>query len=122
MRFVLSILVVSLLPFLSYSQELSLNEHQDNLFVQVVLEDSDESSYAEIESNLRSNPYVFMVRLDRNSKGLFVVTKDLQSINRNVFNSWMGGYESSIHCYRQGIHGVHEVLPFNENFCSLIEE
>lgn len=122
MRLLFSILVVFVYSHSTFSQDLTLSQNQDNLFVQVVLGDTDESTYAEIESNLRNNPYVFMVRLDRTTNGLFVVTKDISSINRNTFESWMGGYESTIQCYRQGIHGVHEVLAFNENFCNLIQE
>jgi len=102
--------------------ELSLTGSQDKFFIQVMLEASNESVFAEIESDLQNNPYVFMVRLDRITNGLFVVTKDIQAIDRAIFDSWMGGNESQIECYREGIHGVHEVLSFNANFCTLIED
>ena len=122
MRYIISIIFLSFCSLNSMSQDLSLSGTQDRFFVQVMLEESDESILSEIETGLQSNPYVFMVRLDRITNGLFVVTKDIQTINRSIFNSWMGGNDSQIDCYREGIHGVHEVLPFNANFCGLIQE
>jgi hypothetical protein len=104
------------------SQELNLTTNQDRFFIQIILEVENDSIYSEIESGLRTNPYVFMVRLDKITNGLFIVTEGVNQINRNIVNGWLGEHDSSIRCYRQGIHGVHEVLPFDNNFCDLVEE
>lgn len=105
-----------------YSQNLHLTESQEKFFVQVVLVDSENSIFTEIETELRNNPYVYMVRFDKITNGLFVVTKDIQVLTRLVFESWMGDHESLIKCYRDGIHGTDTVLPFNSNFCEPIVE
>lgn len=117
--------IVALLFFCIFhvnGQELSSPNNREKFFVQVVLGETDDSTFAEIEIGLRNNPYVFMVRFDSITNGLFVITKNIQEFNRSVFDSWMGEQESLIECYRDGIHGTDTVLPFNSNFCNSIAE
>jgi hypothetical protein len=103
-------------------QELSPSGSQEKFFVQVILEDVEDSTFTELEIGLRNNPYVYMLRFDKITNGLFVITKNIQVFDRSVFNGWMGEQESLIECYRDGLHGTDTVLPFNSNFCNSIVE
>ena len=79
------------------------------------------SELDEIEQNLSQNQFIMMSRLDRITGGLFIVTKNLNGYDRSTFESWLGTFANRIDCYREGIQGVDEILPFNENFCSQTE-
>lgn len=122
MKYLFSITILVFCIFNVSGQELSSSENHEKFFVQVVLGDTEDATFAEIEIGLRNNPYVYMVRFDKITNGLFVITKDIQSFDRSVFDSWMGEQESLIDCYRDGIHGTDTVLPFNSNFCNSIVE
>jgi hypothetical protein len=122
MKYLFSITILVFCISIVSGQELSSAENQEKFFVQVVLGDTEDSTFAEIEIGLRNNPYVYMVRFDKITNGLFVITKDIQVFDRSVFDSWMGEQESLIECYRDGIHGTDTVLPFNSNFCNSIAE
>ena len=91
-------------------------------FAQVMLNDATEQEFASLEADLKTNPYVFMVRLDRITNGLFIITQDVATFDQSVFNGWIGERTHLIECYRDGIHGMAEILPFNSNFCSSISE
>jgi hypothetical protein len=122
MKYLFSITILVFCISIVSGQELSSAENQEKFFVQVVLGDTEDSTFAEIEIGLRNNPYVYMVRFDKITHGLFVITKDIQVFDRSVFNGWMGEQESLVDCYRDGIHGTDIVLPFNADFCNSIVE
>jgi hypothetical protein len=91
-------------------------------FAQVMLHDATEIEYSSLETDLNANPYVFMVRLDRITNGLFIITQNVATFDETVFNGWIGERTHLIECYRDGIHGMVEILPFTSNFCNAISE
>lgn len=72
----------------------------------------------QIEQNLGQNTNIYMARLDEITKGVYIITNNLQSFDENTVVSWLGVNFSVIDCYRQGLHGVDVFIPFNSNFCS----
>lgn len=91
-------------------------------FSQAQLSDSLSSAELDqIETDLSQNQFIMMSRLDRITGGLFIVTKNLNQYDRSTFESWLGNFSNEIDCYREGIHGVDEILPFNDAFCSQTE-
>jgi hypothetical protein len=103
---------------ISFGQEITQNT--ENFFVQVMLTKCNSDIYDQIEADLKDNPYIRLVRLDRHTKGLIVGTQNIQELNQSVFEAWLGEHSDKITCYYQGIHGVHTMHAFNEQFCSII--
>ena len=108
--------ILFLLPFFASSQELV--DNNENFFIQIMLEESSEDVYQLLETELQSNPFVRIIRLDRHSKGLLIGTHNLSNLDRSTFESWISNYHNKIECYYQGIHGVDTMYAFDEQFCS----
>lgn len=71
----------------------------------------------QFKNNLDQNPNIFMVRVDVITKGVFIVTNNLQNFNENTVVSWISMNSPVIECYRQGLFGIDQVIPFDANFC-----
>jgi hypothetical protein len=84
-------------------------------------DDLSEFELSQIEQDLSQNPNVMMSRLDRITGGLFIVTNTLNQYDRSTFESWLGAFSNRIDCYREGVHGIDEVIPFNSDFCNQSE-
>lgn len=113
--YLLLVLIAS--SHLTFSQVIDSQNEYDQLFVQCKIQ-VDEANQIEFHNNLESNPYVFMVRYDALTNGLFVVTQNIQLIDQLIFESWLGEYGNLISCFRKGVQGVDAFIPFNENYCS----
>jgi hypothetical protein len=107
-------------PLFSNAQQIQIPNNHENFFIQVMLDECTEDVYQLLESELESNPYVRIVRLDRYSKGLLIGTQNLSNLDRATFESWLSAHQDKIICYYQGIHGVDLMYAFNEQFCSQV--
>lgn len=88
-------------------------------FSQVLMTDNISSSELnDIKQDLNQNPNVQMARVDLLNKSIFIVTHPLDSYERDSFESWIGANATFIDCYRQGLRGVDDFIPFDENFCT----
>lgn len=120
MRYILFNLFV-LLSFGLLGQQVN-NSTGVKYFSQAQLSDSlSETELTQIEQDLSQNPNIMMSRLDRITGGLFIVTNNLNQYDRSTFESWLGNLSNGIDCYREGIHGIDEVIPFNSDFCNQSE-
>ncbi|WP_139230424.1 hypothetical protein [Lishizhenia tianjinensis] len=91
-------------------------------FAQVQLNTNDASIQDEIEASIRNNPNCFVVRLDRITNGLLIVTKEINSFTKDDLTSWMVGNENVIECSRIGIQGLDDHFAFDDTFCDKVNQ
>ena len=72
----------------------------------------------QFKANLDQNPNIYMARVDKITRGVFIITNNLQSFDENTVVSWISMNTPVIECYRQGLFGIDQVIPFDNNFCS----
>jgi len=112
MKFFIGLIFISFYGF-SFSQELSTQRY----FVQSMVSESF-SDTEELVNELRNNPYVFVVRYDANTRGLLIVTKELDFVyTREVFLSWLGDKIEFVGCIRVGLQSVDAHVPFPLTNC-----
>ena len=103
-----------------YSQTNSGN--QLKYFAQIKLNTSDTEILNEIETTLKANPNCFVVRLDRITNGLLIVTNELNSFDEVTMNSWLEGNENVVECYNIGIQGYDDHFAFDDDFCNNVNQ
>lgn len=110
-------ILVSTLFLLSTSLQSSSNQ-QLRYFAQAKLNTTDAVVLDDIEAAIQNNPNCFVVRLDRITNGLLIVTKEISSFTNDDLISWMEGNEAAIECSRIGVQGYDDHLPFDADFCT----
>jgi hypothetical protein len=72
----------------------------------------------ELANELRTNPYVYVVRYDQHTRGLLVVTKEIDFVlTTDVFFSWAAERSQYVNCVRVGLQSVDAHLPFPLTNC-----
>lgn len=115
------IVLLALLSLTSVGIAQSVNNNVDGVqfFSQVIMTDDISSSdLGNIQQDLNQNPNVQMARVDQLNKTIFIVTQPLDNFERESFESWIGANATLVECYRQGVHGVDDFIPFDANFCT----
>ena len=110
--------------FLAFIADSQVNNQQNGaqFFAQFTYQESlSEQQVAEFEDNLRQNPNILMVRVDRNTNGVLLVTHELSDFDEATVESWLSTGFEVIECYREGLYRVDSVIAFNDNFCSIAE-
>ena len=117
------IIVLPLLIFaLTAKSQVNTQQNGAQHFAQFTYQETlSEQQIGEFEDNLRQNPNILMVRVDKHTKGVFLVTNELNSFDENTVVSWLSTTFEVIDCYREGLYRVDSVIPFNDNFCSIAE-
>lgn len=87
-------------------------------FAQCMVNVSDQNDLATLENQLRTIPYVSVVRVDIPTHRLFLITKDISSFSAVEFESWMGTYSSAYSCLQIGLHGVDSINPYPFTNCN----
>lgn len=117
------IVVIPLLIF-AFTAKSQVNTQQNGaqFFAQFTYQESlSEQQIGEFEENLQQNPNILMVRVDRNTNGVLLVTHELSSFEESTVVSWLSTSFEVIECYREGLYRVDSVIAFNEHFCSIAE-
>jgi len=117
---------IIVLPFfliaLAASSQVNSQQNGAQFFAQFTYQESlSEQQIVEFEDNLRQNPNVLMVRVDRITNGVLLVTHQLASFEETTVVSWLSTSFEVVECYREGLYRVDSVIPFNDNFCSIAE-
>lgn len=115
------IILVALMTLTSVTlaQSVSNSENGVKFFSQVLMSENISSvDLNQIQEDLNQNPNVYMARVDQLNNSIFVVTHPLNSYERDSFESWIGASASLVECYRQGVKGVDDFVPFDDNFCT----
>ncbi len=87
-------------------------------FAQCMVNITDEEMFRSIESNIRLNPNVEVVRLDWETKRAFVLTTNLNSFTDADFEAWFGSNTINISCVQTGVYGVDEIAKYPFTNCS----
>jgi hypothetical protein len=120
--FMKSLLFVFVLLFstaYSWSQQTTnITTNETHYFAQCLLQIDDQAVFQQLEADLRLHPNAQVVRLDWNTKRLFLLTKDLQSFDEASFLSWLGAYASQSTCVQVGLHGIDPVNPYPFTNCN----
>lgn len=120
MKFIILVAIISLTS-VSLAQSVN-NGNGVQFFSQVLLSDDVTSSNMDdIQQDLNQNPNVQMARVDQLNNTIYIVTEPLGEYERTSFESWIGGNSNLIECYRQGVRGVDDFIPFDNNFCTYSE-
>lgn len=117
------IIILPLLIFaLTVKSQVNTQQNGAQFFAQFTYQESlSEQQVVEFEENLQQNPNILMVRVDRNTSGVLLVTHELNSFEKSSVVSWISSSFEVIDCYRQGLYRVDNVIAFNEHFCSIAD-
>ncbi len=88
-----------------------------SFFAQCLVNVGNQNELTALENQLRTIPFVSVVRVDIPTSRLFLTTRDLSSFTANEFSSWMGTYATSYSCLQIGLHGVDPVNPYPFTNC-----
>lgn len=116
MKTPITIIFVVLVHFFAFNQ-VGTNTNQPPFFAQCAIELANELDYQNLETQLRENPYVKIVRVDAISKRVFLLTQDVTSFSEADFKNWITGYEQFATCYQVGVHGVDVINPYPFTNC-----
>jgi hypothetical protein len=98
--------------FFGFTQ--SSNVSNTILFGQCMIEVQNQEDMKTLETQLKENPYIKVVRLDYTTQRAFVLTKNIETLSEVDFKSWFSQYSSLVRCVQIGVYGVDEidVYPF----------
>jgi len=102
-----------ILPFSSYSQI----ENHPTLFAQCMIQIDSKPEMDSLQALIRQNPHTNIVRLDWNTKRVFLLTQDIDTLSIAEFKSWFGDYSNKLTCIQIGVHGVDVVNPYPFTNC-----
>ncbi|WP_343636955.1 hypothetical protein [Fluviicola sp.] len=110
-------LVFAMGTFWVSAQSSASQANTPSFFAQCLVNVGNQNELTTLENQLRTIPYVKVVRVDIPTSRLFLTTKDLSSFTATEFSSWMGTYATSYSCLQIGLHGVDPVNPFPFTNC-----
>jgi hypothetical protein len=87
-------------------------------FAQCMLSITDEEELKAIEVNLRSNPYISIVRVDIPTRRVFLLTKNISFFSEENVTSWLGDAASKASCIQVGIYGIDPVANYPFTNCN----
>jgi hypothetical protein len=87
------------------------------LFAQSMIQVDNPEEMLALETEMRANPYIKIVRLDYNTQRSFILTKNLDELSEDNFISWFNQYSDKVRCIQIGRHGIDAVKPFPFEGC-----
>jgi hypothetical protein len=99
----------------SYAQNLATEEV--TLFAQCMIELQDQNDMIALESEMRQNPNIKVVRLDYYSQRAFILTKEIDQLTEEQFASWFNASSDKVRCIQIGTYGIDTVKPFPFQDC-----
>lgn len=88
-----------------------------NLFGQCMIAIDSQEEMRSLETLMRQNPNLKIVRLDHPTQRAFILTKGIDQLNEQQFKSWFGEYADKVWCVQIGRHGVDAVKPYPFEGC-----
>lgn len=111
------ILIITLLFFISFHGSSQTGSDEVILFAQCMIDIDDAEEIKLLESEMKNNPYIKIIRLDIYTKRAFLLTKDLDELTEQEFASWFNSYSEKVRCTQIGRHGVDMVKPYPFEGC-----
>ena len=87
------------------------------LFAQSMIQVDNAEEMRALEIEMRSNPYIKIVRLDYNTQRSFILTKNLDELSEENFISWFNQYSDKVRCIQIGRQGIDVVKPYPFEGC-----
>jgi hypothetical protein len=112
-----NILVLLLFLCISSVSSAQSTPQETTMFGQCMIEITSATEMAALETEMRSNPYVKVVRLDYNSQRAFLLTKGIDQLTEDQFISWFNAYGDKVRCIQVGTYGVDALKPFPFEGC-----
>jgi hypothetical protein len=103
-----------LTSYISFGQE---QTQQPHFFAQCMLNIENRQDFDALTLDLKENPYIQVVRLDWETKRLFLLTQNVNELPLETFSSWLGNYVSTASCVQIGLHGTDQVNPYPFTNC-----
>ena len=92
-------------------------ESQVSIFGQCMIEIATAEEMRKLETEMKSNPYIKIVRLDYNTQRAFVITKGIDQLSEDQFASWFSNYANKLRCIQIGRHGIDQIKPYPFEGC-----
>lgn len=92
--------------------QVETDKSEINLFAQGILQMESDQEIIDLEREMRMNPSLQVVRLDRTSKRFFLLTLGLEELSEEDLRSWFGEFSDHVECIQIGVHGVDAVNSF----------
>ncbi|MGB0914823.1 MAG: hypothetical protein ACPGVI_02075 [Crocinitomicaceae bacterium] len=114
-------LLITLLTVLcigsSYAQTQGQTYTNTRLFAQCMFDISDKNQMLDLQTEIRNNPNIEMVRLDYNTQRALIITANLEELSELDFVSWFGTHSSTVYCVQIGVYGVDVMNPYPFTNC-----
>lgn len=97
----------------------SQNQQIENtLFAQCMIEVNSSDEMKTLESEMRANPYIKIIRLDYQTQRAFLLTQNIEELSEENLKSWFSSYADNVRCVQIGKHGIDTVNPYPFVGCS----
>lgn len=110
--------LVFLLFAIIISVKLNAQETESLFFGQCMVEVQDQEAARQLESDMRTNPMIRVVRIDYTTQRAFILTNTTESLTEEQFVSWFSEYSDRTRCIQVGKHGVDLVKPYPFEGCN----
>lgn len=110
LKILLSFLVLSSLTFAQQT-------NGSTFFGQCMIDLQSQEEARDLETQMRENPYIKVVRLDYSTQRAFILTNPLSELSETDFISWFADHSDELRCVQVGRHGVDMVNPYPFEGC-----
>ena len=93
------------------------NQSTAKYFGQCLFSITDNAELEALQTEMRENDNLEMVRLDHNTQRALIITHGLSGLTEEEFTSWFGTYGVSVHCVQIGVYGVDSMNPYPFTNC-----
>jgi hypothetical protein len=87
-------------------------QNDNPFFCQAQFNSKDKNLISSIESEIRKNSGIKVIRIDPSSGQVFILTKDQENWTKQDFLSLFGQYAQKVSCLSIGIHGKDKTKEF----------
>lgn len=87
------------------------------LFAQSMIQVDNAEEMLTLETEMRSNPYIKVIRLDYSTQRCFILTQNLDELSEENFISWFNQYSDKVRCIQIGRQGIDVVKPYPFEGC-----
>lgn len=113
----LLLLIISLWMINFGFSQIQNDNKEINFFAQCILEINSNEDFNSLDAKIKENPNITTVRLDWNTKQLFLITKNMESFSEEIFLSWLMEYSEASKCINIGLLGVDPFVIYPNSNC-----
>ena len=102
----------------SFVNAQNLATQEVTLFGQCMIELQDQNDLVALETEMRLNPNIKVVRLDYFTQRAFILTKEIDQLTEEQFMSWFNAYSDKVRCIQIGTYGIDTIKPYPFEDCA----